>query len=629
MEGCPEGREAVPDSQEQPDRQEMAEVAQRFAALEDIPPFTYLKNPDYVIIYANRAYRETFGDPLGRKCFEVIHGRTEPCRNCPSLKVLETKQPHVFEWSHPESGRVYHVSNHLYSEVDGTSLIMTLGVDVTDQKIIQEAFQQSEARYRLLVNQLPALVFKGYPDWSVDFFDRKIEALTGYAKEDFDSRRLKWCDLIPAEDLEYAARVFVEALKTDKSYVREHRIKTKGGETRWVQCRGRIFCDEQGKVDYISGVTFDITQAKQVEEALRESEQEYKALVNTVPAVVYKGYADWTIDFFDNKIEALTGYPKEAFDSRELTWKDLILPEEFEGARQAFIKALKDDKTYVREYRIRHRDGHSVWIQARGQIFCDPRGQIIHVSGVLFDITERKRAEDNLRKSEQNLRYFASKILNAQEMERKRVSRELHDDLGQGLLFLKLQLKTLEKNLAQGAALAPEDWQELLSSVNNMVEDVRRLSRDLSPAILEDLGLTAGLRRLAEEFNRLYTLGYCRASLDDIDDLFDPSQRILVFRIFQECLTNIAKHSRASQVTALVERKRNKVAFVIEDNGLGFDISQAGVREDSSQGLGLAAIEERVRMLGGLLQLRSGKGAGTRIAFTVPMRTRKSEISPV
>jgi PAS domain S-box-containing protein len=149
--------------------------------------------------------------------------------------------------------------------------IIGTGIDITARRQAEEALRESETRYRLLVDQLPALVVKGYPDWSVDFLDHKIEAMTGYSKEDFDSRRVKWCDVIHPEDLEYATQVFAEALKTDKSYVREHRIKTKSGEERWVQCRGQIICNEQGKIDYISGVTFDITERKNWEETLRKS----------------------------------------------------------------------------------------------------------------------------------------------------------------------------------------------------------------------------------------------------------------------------------------------------------------------------------------------------------------------
>jgi PAS domain S-box-containing protein len=141
------------------------------------------------------------------------------------------------------------------------------------------------------------------------------------------------------------------------------------------------------------GTAFERVKA---EEARRESEAKYRLLVNQIPAVVFKGYRDWSVDFFDRKIEHLTGYSKAEFDSRQITWRDLILPEDLDMARGLVKQALKTDKSYVREYRIRKKDGEIAWIQARGQIFCDAAGQVDYVSGVFFDITARKTLEAQL-----------------------------------------------------------------------------------------------------------------------------------------------------------------------------------------------------------------------------------------
>ena len=143
----------------------------------------------------------------------------------------------------------------------------------------------------------------------------------------------------------------------------------------------------------VTGLTMTIIRLLRTQARLRESEEKYRFLVNKIPAVVFTGYGDWSVDFFDRKIEALTGYSKEEFDSRKIKWSDLILPEDLGEATQPFIEALKTTKSYVREYRIRKKDGEIGWIQALGGIFCDDAGKVDHVSGVFFDITERKEAE--------------------------------------------------------------------------------------------------------------------------------------------------------------------------------------------------------------------------------------------
>jgi PAS domain S-box-containing protein len=147
----------------------------------------------------------------------------------------------------------------------------------------------------------------------------------------------------------------------------------------------------------------DVTARKRGERYLRESEQKYRLLVENLPGIVYKGYKDWSVDFVDEKIEALTGYSMKEFNSRKMKWSDLIVEEDLAGARQSFIKALKTDKSYAREYRIKTKSDYILWIQERAMILCDHKGEIDYVSGVFFDVSEQKRAQEALRKREAEL----------------------------------------------------------------------------------------------------------------------------------------------------------------------------------------------------------------------------------
>ena len=151
----------------------------------------------------------------------------------------------------------------------------------------REAVRQSEEKYRLLVNQVPAVVFKGYADWSVDFFDQKVEALTGYSPEDFNTRKLKWKDLILPDDLIDGRRKFIETWKADKSCEWEYRIRKKDGEIRWIQDLAQIFTDSAGKIDYINGILFDITDRKQAEERLKRTSRALRALSACNQALVH------------------------------------------------------------------------------------------------------------------------------------------------------------------------------------------------------------------------------------------------------------------------------------------------------------------------------------------------------
>ncbi len=358
-------------------------------------------------------------------------------------------------------------------------------------------------------------------------------------------------------------------------------------------------------------------------QALRESEQNYRLLVKSIPAVVFKGYLDWSIDFLDDKVQELTGYSKEEFDSRKLKWSDLIIPEDLEEAKKVFLEGLRTTRSYVREYRIRKKDGQALWIQARGQIVCNDEGKADYVSGVFFDITKRKHAEEALRESEQRLRFLTTQLLTAQERERKRVSMELHDELGQGLTVLKLQIRNIEKELEQDQQYLREDCQHLLGYLDEVINNVRRLSRDLSPAILEDLGLVSALQHLISEFNKHYEVNFSFAP-ENLNDLFTQEEQIIIYRIFQELLTNIYRHAQATRVAISIHEWAGDVFLMVEDNGAGFDVAQVLARNATGRGLGLAALDERARMLGGSLEIWSLEGMGTRITCNIPLEnTRK------
>ena len=165
-----------------------------------------------------------------------------------------------------------------------------------------------------------------------------------------------------------------------------------------------------------------------------------------------------------------------------------------------------------------------------------------------------------------------------------------------------------------------EECRENLRIIDQIISDIRRISRDLSPAILEDLGLTASLNRLIEDFAKYYHTEETLVDLPDIDRVFGNGSRILIYRIFQEALTNISKHSQAQRVSISVGRQdENWVQFRIEDDGRGFDVRKVMEAGTAERGLGIAALQERVRTMGGFFSIASEDGEGTKMTFTIPV----------
>jgi signal transduction histidine kinase len=233
-----------------------------------------------------------------------------------------------------------------------------------------------------------------------------------------------------------------------------------------------------------------------------------------------------------------------------------------------------------------------------------------------LEIAERLEAEETLKESNKKNRQLSAQLLMAQEIERKRISMELHDSLGQALNVMKLRIRLVEKGMDECQGAVREDCESLLEYLDEVIEDVRRLSLDLSPAILEDLGLTSALRWLASNFRKSHAM---KMSLDlaEIDALFPENHRITIYRVIQEALTNVGKHAEAENVSISIRRLDDKVVFSVQDDGKGFDPQEPAKRDVSKKGVGMTTMNERVKMMGGAFELWSREGEGTRITFSL------------
>ena len=195
---------------------------------------------------------------------------------------------------------------------------------------------------------------------------------------------------------------------------------------------------------------------------------------------------------------------------------------------------------------------------------------------------------------------------------------ELHDELGQALNVIKLQMRFIEQRLNDDQGEIRGDCEELLAYTDQLIENVRRLSRDLSPTVLEDIGLTASLQWLIRNLAKNPAIK-ATSDIGEIDHLISENQRIVIYRVIQEALTNIVKHAQAANLSLIIRRREDKVIFVVEDDGNGFDPEQAVTKDASERGFGLTTMNERVRMIDGFFDLWSQKGKGTRLTFSIPV----------
>jgi len=247
----------------------------------------------------------------------------------------------------------------------------------------------------------------------------------------------------------------------------------------------------------------------------------------------------------------------------------------------------------------------------------DELGHLAHAFNTMA--TSLKHRESELRQSQTKLRLLSSRVLEAQEEERRRLSRELHDELGQSLAYLKIQFRAVEKKLPGQFQTLRGECEDVILFINTVIDNVRRLSQDLSPSMLDDLGLTTALKVQFSEFAKRNDID-ATVAIDNIDNLLLKEYQINLYRFCQESLNNIYKHARAEHFSVTITRNNKTILLSVEDDGNGFDMDYVASMKSGDKGMGLTVMEERANMMNGDLDIQSEPGKGTRILLHIPLR---------
>jgi two-component system sensor histidine kinase UhpB len=355
--------------------------------------------------------------------------------------------------------------------------------------------------------------------------------------------------------------------------------------------------------------------------ALRRSEE----LLTDAQQLAHVGswnldYTSGTLTWSDEQYRIFGLRPGEVTITVE-RFSDLIHPEDRALVQTNCEEALRrGGDPYEVCYRARRADGTERIVQARAQVVFDDSGNPVRMFGSIQDITDQKLAEvslsDEVKTSRESLAELSRRLLRAEEAERRRIAGELHDEIGQALTALRLNLQAMARNL--GAPTTTGRLDESIALVEHTIEQVRGLSLDLRPALLDDLGLVPALRS--------YVAGLARRS--NIEALFDADEQIdrpcpdvetACYRIAQEALTNVARHAGAKTVRVELVRVGRAIRLIVADDGVGFDVPSATQRAVGGASLGLLGMRERASLLGGQLEIASEPGRGTEVRATFPL----------
>ena len=376
----------------------------------------------------------------------------------------------------------------------------------------------------------------------------------------------------------------------------------------------RVHIDTMGEVEtLVNSFNEMVDNLQKVTVSKEYMDNILKSMINALLVVS----ADNTIMSSNAAASSLLGYTEGELIGQPL---GMIITSETPVKESWMSVLLANDSIDNVEEFYRTQDGRYLTVLLSASVMRDENHLVRGIIYVAQDISKRKQVENDLKESEERLRYLASQLMNAQERERKRVAHELHDNLGQSLLTLKLQFNRITRNLPADLANLKEDCQYSLDYLQEIIEDVRRLSYNLTPAVL-DIGLKAAVTELVDEFCDQQNIG-CASKIDDIESLLSFDHKINLYRIVQEALTNISKYSKAAQVLVSLKRINRQVVLAIEDDGGGFDLPRVLARRGKDKGLGLSSMEERARIMGGTFAIASQPDSGTTITITVPLHER-------
>ena len=359
--------------------------------------------------------------------------------------------------------------------------------------------------------------------------------------------------------------------------------------------------------------------------ALRERLQQFRVTADQAPVLIWTARPDTALDYLNGYCVQLTGRPLEQL--RENGWLDFVHPEDLDRCLGTYMPAFEARKPFLLEYRLRHADGNYRWFLATGVPKFGRDGSFTGYVGCDVDITERKNAEDRIRKSQaaleashQEIQYLAGRLIEAQEVERARIARDLHDDVSQQLAGISISFSGLKKRLSeyQVSEELQRELVELQQQAHRLARNVRNLSHDLHPAVLQHLGLVRGLTSYCGELERAHGVAIPCAAEGDFGGI-TPDAALCVYRIAQESLRNVIAHSGASRVEVRLLQTGDQAQITIADDGRGFDTGNRGQRD---KGLGLVSISERARLIGGAVSIASNLNQGTRVQATIPMNGR-------
>lgn len=496
-----------------------------------------------------------------------------------------------------------------------------------EREQILKQLAASEERFRAIIDQTAAGICQVDLNNKMTLANKRLCEIFGYDESEIVGKFIR--ELSHPDDWDESIKLLKHLRETGKPFNMEKRVVRADGSFVWVYMSVSAIRDADGAINSTVSVVIDISEQKRAE----EMRSRLASIVESSADAIYSYDLEGHILTWNKSAEKLYGYKKKEIIGQHIT---KLIPPEKASEPEEIIAAIKKGESFVSFETSRTEKNGMIFdsIMTASPV-VDARGKLTAVSVILRDITEQKKTGESLRKTAEKLAetnldlmienkerqrmekervLLMEKLVTTQEDERRRISRDLHDHVGQQLTALRLNLRLLasspdQKNLINKIREAEQMAREIDA-------DLHFLARELRPAMLDDLGLSDALVNYVEQWSERFDIKVKIHTYTFRDIELSPEVETNLYRIAQEILNNIVKHSKAHQVSVLFGRSNGEALLIIEDNGIGFDPDKKALQKS---GLGLIGIRERATLVGGNIEIESASGRGTTVYVRVPL----------
>ena len=503
-------------------------------------------------------------------------------------------------------GRYHYATNGEPERMLGISL------DITQSKQAEQALRESEHRFLLAAQAGKMYSFEWDVKTGAVLRSPEYVAVLGATEQSHSTHRQFVDRMYPDDRPKFIATI--SGLTPDNpTGIVTFRVVNPDGSLVWLRSSGRAFFDDHGRMLRVIGMVADVTDQKVAEEKLSASEErlrlaQWAARIGTFDFNIRTGVNIWTPE-----TEALYGLPPGGFGGTLAAFENLIHPDDRERIVELTHEMMRTGQATEAEWRVVWPDGSVHWIAARAQALKDESGKPSRMLGVNLDITERKLADEALAG-------MTRKLIEAQEQDRTRIGRDLHDDINQQLALLAVEIDRLRRDPGLSSAKIKSQLTEVRDRIHTVATGVQSLSHQLHSPQLELLGIVGATRSLCREFAARQEVNI-DFTHDDVPETVAHEVSLCLFRVLQEALHNAVKHSNVRHYEVRLSRSANELHLTVSDRGIGFDATTAM----SGGGLGLVSMRERVRLVNGTIVIDSKPMGGTTIHIRVPFSEQGSQ----